>query len=139
MKRVACLVLSLLLAAISPARPVAAQGSACGDTTPVILFPPTHQMVQYDLGAVTGVDDATTLIIRIISDEPVGREGFDAVIASPTTFQVRAERDGNGDGRVYRIEYLVGGTTGCILTVMVPHNPNRLAIDSGEHSCVGIC
>ena len=128
-------VLFIGVAAIWPTR-TAAHSSERGDTTPIILFPPTHDLVGYDLATVTGVDPSTTQIFRITSDEAVGREGVDATIDSATTFQVRAERDGYGDGRVYRVDYFGAGNA-CSLHVMVPQSPKRLAIDSGTQYCIG--
>jgi hypothetical protein len=134
-KHFTCQAVSVLVAGIALALSAAAQG-ACGNTTPVTLWPPTHELTQYDIGTVTGVDDTTAVIERITSDEPVGTEGFDAVLVSSTVFQVRAERDGNGDGRVYHVIYSVNSTA-CDLWIGVPKNPNRSAIDSGVHWCIG--
>jgi len=134
---------ALVSIAVAAPGPVAAQVSpSCGDTTPIVLFPPTHEMVSYNLTDVTGVSPESARIFRISQDELFGREGFDAVLVSTITFQVRAERDGYGNGRVYVVEYSVSDARGssifCSLQVQVPHSPNRIAVDDGPQACIGV-
>jgi hypothetical protein len=136
MKHFTCQAVSVLVAGIALALSAAAQSSACGNTTPVNLWPPTHELTQYDIGTVTGVDDTIATVERITGDEALGTEGFDAVLLSVTTFEVRAERDGNGDGRVYHVIYSLNSTA-CDLWIGVPKSPNRSAIDSGVKWCIG--
>jgi hypothetical protein len=73
------------------------------------------------------------LIYRITQDEPIGRQGADAAILGPTAFQVRAARDGNGNGRVYVIDYAARDSElsiiRCSLPVWVPRSPNLVPLD----------
>lgn len=85
--------------------------------------------------------DAAGVIWRITSDENPKSDGGDMVIVSPSEFELRAERDGSGDGRVYSIQFVVfdqwGNTTPVSCRVQVPHDPKSNATDSGVHDCVG--
>jgi hypothetical protein len=80
-------------------------------------------------------------ITSITSDERVevgaGGDGhttsYDVAIIDPVTFDLRSERQGGGDGRVYRVNYVDGaGVTGSC-EFLVPHNqgPTSGATDSG--------
>jgi hypothetical protein len=64
------------------------------------------------------------------------------VIVDGQAVQLRAERDGSGDGRVYTIFADVtdddGNTTEVACKVQVPHDQSGApAVDSGAVSCVG--
>jgi hypothetical protein len=99
--------------------------------------------VPISLGGATDPDgDIVTLTITgVTQDEPLNSTGDgntipDAVLGPASNdVQVRAERSGNGDGRVYRIAF--GGSDGkggtCTGTVIVgvPHNQGSTPIDSG--------
>ncbi len=118
------------------------------DVTPninVITAAPNHSWVQITLSGATDPDgDAVTYTITGVSqDEAVcgsgsGATGPDAEFRNNRTDEVwlRAERDGGGDGRVYRLYFLVtdsnGATTWGSTTVSVPKSSNgNPAIDSG--------
>jgi hypothetical protein len=48
---------------------------------------------------------------------------------------LRAERSGNGDGRVYHIHFTASdpeGSASGVVTVTVPHSKKKPAIDGGE-------
>jgi Bacterial Ig domain/Calx-beta domain len=114
------------------------------------LWPPNH---QYESIAVTDFvasasDDCdptvnvnSVYILKITSDEPENSGGDgntlnDIVIgASCKTAQLRSERQGSGDGRVYTITFKVkdsvGNFTTATATVTVRKNPNQPAVDSG--------
>ena len=86
----------------------------------------------------------TTTIVRVTSDElgTHGSKGKDMVIVNPHAVQLRAERDGSGDGRVYTIFADVtdddGNTTDVACKVQVPHDQSgEPAVDSGAVPCVG--
>ena len=99
------------------------------------LWPPNH---KYVAGRITGVSDAdgdavAIAITGIRQDEPVdavgngdGHTSPDATIGSGGAFQVRAERAGGGDGRVYVIAFTAsdgqGGSCSGTLSVGVPHD-----------------
>lgn len=60
----------------------------------------------------------------------------DAVVGPDGSVQLRAERSGNGDGRVYRITVTAtdscGNAATCSAEVRVPHHPQSAAVDSGQ-------
>lgn len=106
-----------------------------------VLWPPNHQMVSVAILGVTDPNaDATITITSVTQDEPTqglgdGDTAIDAVINTDGTVLLRAERAGNGDGRVYRITFTASdaeGSSSGSVTVSVPHNPKRPAIDSGQ-------
>ncbi len=76
-------------------------------------------------------DVASVTLISVTSNEPDNGLGDgdtpnDIVIVDNDTFQLRAERSGTGDGRIYTITYLAtntcGATTIATATVTVPHS-----------------
>jgi uncharacterized repeat protein (TIGR01451 family) len=97
------------------------------------LWPPNHKFVNGQIAGVTDVDgDPITLSITgITQDEPVndeadGNTSPDATIGSGGAFKVRAERSGQGDGRVYRVAFTAtdgqGGECTGIGRIGVPHD-----------------
>lgn len=114
------------------------------------LWPPNH---QYESVAVTdfvasasdncdaGVNLNSVYILKITSDEAENGNGDgntlnDIVIgATCKTAQLRAERSGSQDGRVYSITFKVKDSAGNFTTatakVTVRKNPNSPAVDSG--------
>ncbi|MNH96334.1 hypothetical protein D3C73_490010 [compost metagenome] len=95
------------------------------------IWPPNHKMVTvqaavYASDAGSGV--ASVVLTSITSNEPDSGQGdIEANIGTAaTSFQVRAERLGNGTGRIYTITYTVidhaGNQSTAISTVRVPHN-----------------
>ncbi|MDX6422655.1 MAG: hypothetical protein QOI67_126, partial [Gaiellaceae bacterium] len=99
-----------------------------------LLWPPNHKLVNGQIAGVTDVDpgDVITLAISgITQDEPVndeadGNTSPDATIGSNGAFKVRAERSGQGDGRVYRVAFSAsdgeGGDCAGSLRIGVPHD-----------------
>lgn len=90
-------------------------------------------------GALDPDGDAVQLHIRTVTqDEPLGATTPDARrVEEAGAVELRAERDGNGDGRVYRIgvELTDQWGAGCATTVRVevPHDERRRsAADSGR-------
>ena len=114
--------------------------SAARPTT-ALLWPPNHGLV---LVGITGVSDpdsnATITITGVTQDEPTsglgdGDTAIDAVINSDGTVLLRAERAGNGNGRVYHIHFIASdleGSVSGVVTVSVPQQKKELAIDGGE-------
>jgi HYR domain-containing protein len=92
-----------------------------------VLWTPDHKMVHLVISA--ECDDsggATTVhIVDVASDESAGKTA-DWEITGDTTLDLRAERDGSGDGRVYTITVectdASGNSTTSTLTVSVPHD-----------------
>lgn len=99
--------------------------------SPSVIWPPNGKMVPVSILGVTdsGGDAVAVKVTGIIQDEPGA--AFSG-IGSPAA-QVKAERDGKGDGRVYRIEFEAADPSGASctgeVTVCVPH-------DRGKGSCV---
>jgi hypothetical protein len=134
------------------------------DTTPPevtcaemdILWPANHDYVTYSLSdLVESVIDETDgeldvdelgKIVSIASDEPEDAKGGgdgnttdDIVILDDTTFKVRAERMGSGNGRVYSITFEIADAAGNVATatctVGVPKSQNGNApVDDGAEA-----
>lgn len=122
------------------------------DTTPpaveehmVALWPPNHRMERIEPEqCVTAIDACDPSVdvrfLWVSSDEPTDAEGDghhmpDMSIDACGAVHVRAERQGGGDGRVYRIGWRAsddsGNATLGVCTVEVPHDQR------GEHARAG--
>jgi len=121
------------------------QAPDCSGVTPSqdSLFPPNHKMKDITINDVTDADgDAVTLTIDgITQDEPTNGTGDgdtspDGDGVGTDTAQIRAERSGTGDGRVYEISFTTvdgnGGMCTGSVTVGVPHDKKDTAVDSGQ-------
>jgi hypothetical protein len=117
---------------------------ACGQARPsaALLWPPNHKLVEITLSGVTDPenDPVTLTITGVTQDEPVNGTGDgdtspDAVIQGGKVL-LRAERSGNGNGRVYHISFTArdmdGGACTGFVTVGVPHNNKGTPIDGGQ-------
>lgn len=102
--------------------------------TPNMLWPPNHKMAKVAVG-VTATDNCTPnpvcAISTVSSDEPVNGLGDgdmapDWLITGAMTLNLRAERSGNGDGRVYTINLTCtdkqGNSSKGATSVAVPHS-----------------
>ncbi|HPA28042.1 MAG TPA: CARDB domain-containing protein, partial [Acidobacteriota bacterium] len=108
------------------------------------LWPPNHKLAGISIQGVTDPDgDAVTLsVTSITQDEPVNGlgdgdtspDGFGVGTANP---QVRAERSGTGNGRVYRINFKGTDAKGAECTgsvaVGVPHDKKDTPVDDGQN------
>jgi uncharacterized repeat protein (TIGR01451 family) len=125
------------------------------------MWPPNHKYQTFGVtNFVTGVNDncdgpisvGSVVITKVTSDEIENGNGDgntlnDIVIAADCkSVQLRSEREGNGNGRVYTIYFSVQDSHGNVGTatakVVVRHNPGETAIDSGVHytvCCHGTC
>jgi Big-like domain-containing protein len=112
--------------------PAANAPPICDDATarPEVAWPPNHQLVQVTIDGVTDPDGDPVSITAtsVFQDEPVdapgsGNTGPDAQL---TPLAVRAERSGQGNGRVYTITFTAddgrGGTCSGTVQVCVPHD-----------------
>jgi len=129
-------------------------------TTDKTLWPPNHKYTTFNVtDLVTGVSDncdssigiSNVLITQVTSDEPEnsiadGNTFNDIVIAGDCkSVQLRSERMGNGNGRVYIITFSVTDTSGNVGTatakVTVPLSQSgSAAVDNGPHyTVVGGC
>jgi hypothetical protein len=123
------------------------------------LWPPNHQyeniaVTDFVASASDDCDPSVNLnsvyILKITSDEVEngnadGDTLNDIVIgASCKTAQLRAERSGNGNGRVYSITFKVKDSAGnfatATTTVTVRKSPNQPAVDSGtQYTVDSVC
>jgi CSLREA domain-containing protein len=101
---------------------------SCTNATasPNLLWPPNHKFVAITIsGIVNPAPGAVTIsVTSIFQDEPVSG-GPDATGVGTGNPSVRSERDGNGDGRVYHINFTATGASGSCtgsVTVGVPHD-----------------
>ena len=121
-------------------RPPVCSGASAGPD----LWPPNHKLSA--TRSITGVTDAdgnpvSITINSIFQDEPVNGLGdgntapADAQI-NGSTFKVRAERSGLGDGRVYYINFTAsdgaGGTCRGTATIGVPHDQAHDPVGGGQ-------
>lgn len=107
----------------------------CSNATASIttVWPPNNRFVTVNVVGVTDPDgDAVTINIdAIFQDEAVGsgNSAPDGKGIGTNTAQVRAERDGSGNGRVYHIFYTAddgnGGECEGEVTVCVPHDQGQ--------------
>ena len=114
---------------------------------PVYLWPPNHEFVEVNIMGVTDPegDEVTMAATSITSDEPTatapGAGGAthapDAEITEDGRVLLRAERSGNGDGRVYVINFTAadefGQSCSSSVSVRVNHSKKKEAIDSGQN------
>ena len=119
------------------------------------MWPPNHKYHTFQVtDFVTGVSDncdgpisvSNVYITKVTSDEIENGNGDgntlnDIVIAANCrSVQLRAEREGNSDGRVYTIYFSVQDSKGNVgkatAKVVVKHNPGETAVDSGPHYTV---
>jgi hypothetical protein len=108
---------------------------------PDLLWPPNHKFVEVHIYNVVDPDgDPVTITVTgVYQDEPTeglgdGDHSPDAIIHGDYV-EVRSERSGTGDGRVYHIFYTAddgrGGVSECEVTVGVPHDKKDTPIDGG--------
>lgn len=116
---------------------------------PIILWPPNH---NYHIISVSDfildifdeidgdLDFEDVVITNVSSDEPENGNGDgntvdDIVILDNQTVKLRSERKGNGDGRVYTINFKVSdfldNTAYGSYQIWVPHSKHSDAIDDG--------
>ena len=107
--------------------------------SPALLWPPNNKFVRVALGGVTDAEgDPLTLVVTAIrQDEPVGTgnsapdgKGVGAAVA-----ELRVEKLGGGDGRVYTLSFTAsdghGGVCTGVVRVTVPHDQAKPAGDGG--------
>jgi len=110
--------------------------------SPDRLWPANHNFVSIDVLGVTDPNDdpITITITGIRQDEAVlapgsGNTSPDGQGVGTSTAQVRAERVGSGNGRVYHISFTAddgfGVTCSGTVQVGVPRSPNGTPVDDG--------
>jgi len=126
----------------------------------ITLWPPNHQYETIQVSDLvasasdlcdSSVNLSSVVIAMVTSDEPENSPGDgntlnDIVIAANCkSVQLRSERKGNGDGRVYTITFKVtdssGNSSTVTATVTVPKSQNGSpAVDSGvQYTVLGSC
>jgi CSLREA domain-containing protein len=109
---------------------------------PAIVWPPNNKFRPISIYNVGAPNSKVTIkITSIFQDEPVGKgsQSPDGKGLGKATTQVRAERDGAGNGRVYHISFTAtdkqGGSCSGKVRVAVPHDQSNQvdlnAIDGG--------
>ena len=114
-----------------------------------VLWPPNHKLHTYSLADCAGITmcpngqsgavDGTVTSITVDEAIDVGQGGdghttnYDAKIVDATHFELRSERQGGGDGRVYTVYYTDTSGNAGSCQFLVPHNqgPFEGAVDSG--------
>jgi len=107
--------------------------------TSAMLWPPNHKLMTVAVAGVTDPDgDPVSISITgVTQDEPVGTPCPDATGVGTASASLRAERLGNGDGRVYHVSFDAddarGGHCGGTVMVCVPHDqqPGHVCMDQG--------
>jgi hypothetical protein len=107
--------------------------------SPALLWPPNNKFVPVSIGGVADADgDPLTLAVTgIRQDEPVGtgNKAPDGRGVGTATAELRAEKLGSGDGRVYHVSFTAsdghGGACTGEVRVSVPHDQARPAVDGG--------
>ena len=97
---------------------------------PAVLWPPNHALVRIAIVGVVDPDGDRVMITAtdVVSNEPVNAPGSGntAPDAQLDPLAVRAERSGNGSGRIYTISFVAddgqGGTCTGAVQVCVPHD-----------------
>jgi hypothetical protein len=107
---------------------------------PVQVEARNHDFTDIDIAAALGITGTVT-VTKICQDEAVKANGGDAAPdgegIGTGIARVRGERDGNGNGRVYAIAFLVDGQVpeqcgGGVFKVCIPHGgPSEECVDDG--------
>jgi hypothetical protein len=108
--------------------------------SPSTLWSPNHQFERISFGGATDADgnSLTYTVIQVRQDEALVGEGSgnfspDARMAAGA-LELRSERAGQGDGRVYTVSLNVndghGGSCTGTATVTVPHDQTHAAVKS---------
>lgn len=106
-----------------------------------LLWPPNHGMVAVGILGVTDPegDPVVVRITAVFQDEPAnglgdGDTGPDAILDGEWV-NLRAERSGRGNGRVYHVTFTAddgqGGISEGSVTVCVPHRRGGTCVDDG--------
>ena len=115
---------------------------ALGRPSVSLLWPPSHKFVRVRIGGVADPDDEGVRIsaTAVMQDEPVrglgsGDTSPDAVLEGASVL-LRAERAGQGTGRVYQVTFTAADTGGATcagsVTVCVPHDRRDDCVDEGQ-------
>ncbi|WP_412061211.1 lamin tail domain-containing protein [Rubrivirga sp. IMCC45206] len=114
---------------------------------PFVLTSPNHRMVRFEAADLvasvtdggTAIDPASVVVVSVSSDEAADATGDGStatdIVVGCDGFEVRAERSGRGDGRVYTVTLAVADLAGNVgtasFTIGVPKGRKNEAVDSG--------
>lgn len=99
--------------------------------SPNSLWPANHKYQIVEASLISSSDTVSATLVSVTSNEPDdglgdGDTPNDIVIIDNDTFDLRAERSGGGEGRIYTITYQATNTCGnsviATATVTVPHD-----------------
>ncbi len=105
------------------------------------LWPPNHKWNEIGILGISDPEgqEVTVEVTAITQDEPVagpGKHHPDGDGVGTASAQLRAERDGGGDGRVYTVSFTATDPSGASadgsVTVCVPHDQGGGCVDSGQ-------
>jgi hypothetical protein len=121
------------------------------DAEPWYLWPPNHSMHEIEVrlrirDRCSGEDDFDVVLTGVKSNEPDNSTGDgnttndiqgDEIDSDDRNVSLRAERKGNGNGRIYTLTYRVtdgsGNETDAEVNVHVPHDASALKDLIGDH------
>jgi hypothetical protein len=98
---------------------------------PNVLWPPNHQLVEVTVGYTATDPCPHTCVLTVSSNEPpVDYKEPEWIVLDANRVVLRAERLGNGDGRIYTITITCTNDTNKkfssqTLTVVVPHDHGK--------------
>jgi hypothetical protein len=101
-----------------------------------LLWPPGHQLINVGLSVPLNedADPSTHVSVQVYANDQANAS--DAANIAPDTLQLRAARQGNGQGRVYLIVATAtdaSGQTGFdVCTVVVPHDQSARSIAQAQ-------
>lgn len=109
------------------------------DARPAVLWPPNHALVRIGIVGIVDPDGDPIVITAtdVTSNEAVNAPGSGntAPDAQLSPLAVRAERSGQGDGRVYAISFIAddghGGACSGTVFVCVPHDQGKKGSSCG--------
>jgi len=109
------------------------------------LWPPNHKLVPIQISGVTGA--STISVTSVFQDEPTDSAGDgntcpDGTGLGTAAVNLRAERAGLGNGRVYTVSFTATGAGGSCqgsVTVCVPHSNNGSCGNGGALFNSGAC
>ncbi len=126
-----------------------------GDLVPAVemtLWPPNHKyqsvsvsgLIQSIAGSCQGLSENDLQIMEVTSDEPENGSGDgntldDMVVTDCQTVDLRSERQGSGNGRVYTIKIGLDNLVVGKMFVYVPKSVNGIAVDDGATYIVDGC
>ena len=119
-------------------------------TNPSSLWPPNHQMENVTVNYTATDNCPVTCVLTVTSNEPInglgdGDTAPDWIVVDDHHVQLRAERSGKGNGRIYTITTTCTDASGNAVmktsTVLVPKNQKGawsvVSVETQDHRCQG--